>query len=416
MMTGGRLRCRLLTCHCCQSSTADQIDNAMILPERAETITPFYVMDILKTARKMEADGIDVIHLEVGEPDFETPRPVREAAIRIIEKGQLGYTPSLGLPVLREAIAARYASRYGVTVSASQVIVTSGSSPALQMIFALLVERGDEVIMTDPHYACYANLVEFFGGRPVFIKTREEENFRFTPHDIEKKITERSKVILINSPANPTGVVMSQEDLKAISRMGLTVVSDEIYHDLVYEGETHSMLEFDGNAFIIDGFSKRYAMTGWRLGYALVPEIYVRAVERMAQNFFISAPTISQWGGLAALKEGEAFLEKMRREYRKRRDFMLKGLAGLGLQVQSRPDGAFYVFVNMKDYTKDSLHFAYDLLEKAHVAVTPGIDFGEGGEGFIRLSYATSMENMAAALARIGAYLNRCRSERTPPA
>lgn len=382
-------------------------EKGLKITERAGLITPFYVMDVLEKAKQMETAGRDVIHLEVGEPDFETPACIRKAAIKAIEEGPLGYTPSLGLVELRQAIAGGYKHRYGVTVLPEQVIVTSGSSPALQMVFSCLLDEGDEVIMTDPHYACYSNFVRFLGGRPVLIETREEDNFRFSPEEIRRKMTVRSKVILINSPANPTGALMSREDMKAISALGLTIISDEIYHGLVYDGDEHSMLEFDKDAFIIDGFSKRYAMTGWRLGYAVVPERYVRTIQCLVQNFLIAAPTISQWGGLAALREAGSDVEMMRNEYRKRRDFLLKGLDRIGLKVSSRPAGAFYVLVNMKAYTSDSLQFAYDLLEKAGVAVTPGIDFGENGEGFIRLSYATSIDRIEAALTRIEDYLKK---------
>jgi aspartate/methionine/tyrosine aminotransferase len=199
---------------------------------------------------------------------------------------------------------------------------------------------------------------------------------------------------------------MSARDLESISSMGVTVVSDEIYHGLVYEGKEHSILEFSDEAFVIDGFSKRYAMTGWRLGYAIVPEKYVRPIQRLVQNFFIAPPTVSQWGGLAALGEAEGELKMMRGEYKKRRDFLLKGLKSIGLNVSSKPAGAFYILVDMKKYTDDSLSFAYELLENAKVAVTPGIDFGEGGEGFIRLSYATSIERLEEGLKRIEEYLN----------
>ena len=379
------------------------------IPERAESITPFYVMDILERAKVMETQGEDIVHLEVGEPDFPTPLCVKEAAIRSIEEGKTGYSPSLGLPELREAIARNYNSNYGINILAEQVVITSGSSPVLQVIFACLLEEGDEVIMTDPHYACYSNFVRFFGGRPVYVKTREEENFRFGPADIEKAVTSRTKAILINSPANPTGVVTDAEDLKAISKLGIKVVSDEIYHGLVYEGEAHSILEFTDDAFVVNGFSKRYAMTGWRLGYAIVPKGYVQPIKRMVQNFFISAPSMSQWGGIAALEKGESDLALMRDEYRERRDCLLKGLEGIGLKVLSKPAGAFYVLVNMRDYTNNSLSFAYDLLEKAKVAVTPGIDFGEGGEGFIRLSYATSTDRLEEGIKRMKGYLNNIR-------
>ncbi|MBE9505109.1 MAG: aminotransferase class I/II-fold pyridoxal phosphate-dependent enzyme, partial [Proteobacteria bacterium] len=248
--------------------------NKLKIPKRATEITPFYVMDILEKAKEMEAAGKDVIHLEVGEPDFQTPDCIKEKAIKTITEGKLGYTPSLGLIELRKAIAGRYKEKYGVNILPEQVVVTSGSSPALQMVFSCLLEEGDEVIMTDPHYACYSNFVKFLGGKPLLIKTEEDENFRLSPDEIKKNMTGKSKVILINSPANPTGVVMSAADMEAVSALGLTVISDEIYHGLVYDGNEHSILEFDKDAFVIDGFSKRYAMTGWRLGYAVVPQRY----------------------------------------------------------------------------------------------------------------------------------------------
>ena len=375
------------------------------MPERTESITPFLVMDILERAKDMEAEGADIVHLEVGEPDFDSPAFARDAAIKAIDEGRTRYAPSLGLPQLRKAIAGSYKSRYGIDLSPERVILTSGSSPALQMVFASLINPGDEVIMTDPHYACYANFVRFFGGVPVFVRTCEADNFRFSPGDIERKISEKTRAVLINSPANPTGAVIPPEDLDAISRLGVTVVSDEIYEGLVYDGADHSILEYTENAFVVNGFSKRYAMTGWRLGYVIVPEEYILPIRKLVQNFFISAPTLSQWAGLAAIEGPEDDLSAMRDEFKKRRDFLIDGLEGIGLKVGSRPGGAFYILVNVKRYTTDSLSFCYDLLEKAKVAATPGIDFGDGGEGFIRLSYATSIERMDEGLKRIDSYL-----------
>ena len=375
------------------------------MPERIESITPFLVMDILERAKEMETEGADIVHLEVGEPDFDSPVFVRDAAIKAIDEGRTRYAPSLGLPQLRKAIAESYKSRYGIDLSPERVILTSGSSPALQMVFASLLNPGDEVIMTDPHYACYANFVRFFGGVPVFVPTCETDNFRFSPSHIESKISEKTRAILINSPANPTGAVISPEDLNAISRLGVTIVSDEIYEGLVYDGEDHSILEYNENAFVVNGFSKRYAMTGWRLGYVILPDEYILPIRKLVQNFFISAPTLSQWAGLAAVEGPVDDLVAMRDEFRKRRDFLIDGLGKIGLNVGSRPEGAFYILVNVRKYTTDSLSFCNDLLEKALVAATPGIDFGDGGEGFIRLSYATSMERMEEGLKRIDRYL-----------
>lgn len=380
-------------------------DHRFVMPERTESITPFLVMDILERAKEMEAEGADIVHLEVGEPDFDSPDFVRDAAKKAIDDGRTRYAPSLGLPQLRKAIAGSYKSSYGIDLSPERVILTSGSSPALQMVFASLLNPGDEVIMTDPHYACYANFVRFFGGVPVFVPTCEADNFRFNPSDIERKISGKTRAILINSPANPTGAVISPEDLDAISRLGVTIVSDEIYEGLVYDGTDHSILEYGEDVFVVNGFSKRYAMTGWRLGYVIVPEEYIVPVRKLVQNFFISAPTLSQWAGLAAIDGPVDDLAAMRDEFKKRRDFLIDGLEKIGLKVGSKPGGAFYILVNVKRYRADSLSFCNDLLEKALVAATPGIDFGDGGEGFIRLSYATSMERMEEGLKRIDRYL-----------
>ncbi|MDT8318244.1 MAG: pyridoxal phosphate-dependent aminotransferase [bacterium] len=380
-------------------------DHRFVMPERTESITPFLVMDILERAKEMETEGVDIVHLEVGEPDFDSPVFVRDAAKKAIDDGRTRYAPSLGLPQLRAAIAETYKSRYGINISPERVILTSGSSPALQMVFASLLNPGDEVIMTDPHYACYANFVRFFGGVPIFVRTCEADNFRFSPSNIESKISEKTRAVLINSPENPTGAVMSSEDLDAISRLGVTIVSDEIYEGLVYDGADHSILEYSENAFVVNGFSKRYAMTGWRLGYLIVPEEFILPVRKLVQNFFISAPTLSQWAGLAAIEGPGDDLAAMRDEFKKRRDFLLGGLEKIGLKVGSRPEGAFYVLVNVEKYTTDSLSFCNDLLEKALVAATPGVDFGDGGEGFIRLSYATSMERLEEGLKRIDRYL-----------
>lgn len=269
------------------------MSDKVILPDRAAHITPFLVMDILEKAKLMEAEGTDIVHLEVGEPDFDAPLSVREAAKEVIDKGGTGYAPSLGLPQLREAISADYKKRYGVNVDPERVIITSGSSPALQMIFASLVNDGEEVIMSNPHYACYANFVHFFGGTACFVHTGEDEGFRINAGNISKRISEKTRAILINSPANPTGVVLGAGELESICKLNVPVISDEIYHGLTYDGDEHSLLEFRDDAFVVNGFSKRYAMTGWRLGYAIVPKDYVRPIQRLVQNFLFRRPPLA---------------------------------------------------------------------------------------------------------------------------
>jgi len=376
-----------------------------VIAKRTEEITPFLVMDVLERACTMESEGTDVIHLEVGEPDFDTPLCVKEAIARALTDGHTHYTHSLGDLALREAICAYYAETYGVTVHPDQIVVTSGTSPAMLLIFAALLEAGDEVILSDPHYACYPNFVKFVQGIPVTVPVYEEDGFQYRPEAIRQKLTDRTRAILINSPSNPTGNLLSESRLRAIAGFSPYIVSDEIYHGLVYEGQEHSILEFTDHAFVINGFSKLYAMTGLRLGYLIAPRPFVRPIQKMQQNFFISANSAIQVAGIAALQETAEDVARMKRIYNERRKYMVKRLKELGLGITVEPTGAFYVFANARHISNDSLKLAFDILETAHVGVTPGIDFGENGEGYLRFSYANSLENIAAGLDRLERYL-----------
>lgn len=383
----------------------------MELARRALEISPFLVMEVLEEAQRMQRAGEHVIHMEVGEPDFDTPVCAVEAAQEALRGGQTHYTHSMGLIELREAICADYRLRHGVEVQPSQIVVTPGTSPALFMTFAALLEPGDEVIVSNPYYACYPNFIRFVGGVPVFVDVREEEGYQLRPEEIARKITPRTKAILINTVANPTGTVLDGDRMAAIAELGPLVVSDEIYHGLVYEGRERSILEFTGNACALNGFSKQYAMTGWRLGYVIAPPSLARALQKIQQNFFISANAFVQWGALAALKEPSCLVEveRMRQTYADRRLYMLERLTGLGLRIPRPPTGAFYMLVNFRRYTLDSLAFAYDVLREAKVAAAPGIDFGSNAEGYLRFSYATSKENIAEGMDRLGRYLERLR-------
>ncbi len=375
---------------------------------RGERIPPFIVMEVLEKAIQMGREGHDVIHMEVGEPDFDTPRCVKEAAWRAMLEGETHYTHSLGLHELREAISAHYREKYAVEVDPERIIVTSGSSPAMLLLFAALLDPGDEVILSNPCYACYPNIVEFVDGVPVEVPVFEEEGFQYRPRDIERRLRERTRAVIINSPSNPTGNLLEpevMEEIAALSGRGLYVVSDEIYHGLVYERREHSILEFTDRAFVINGFSKLYAMTGWRLGYLIAPEEFVRPIQKMQQNLFISANAFVQRGGIAALTEAGEEVAAMVRTYDERRRFLLPRLRELGFGVAVEPHGAFYILANARAFTDDSYAFALELLERAHVAVTPGIDFGSGAEGFIRFSYANRLENLEEGVRRLGEYL-----------
>jgi len=380
-----------------------------MIPQRADMMAPFYVMEILEKAEKMERAGESVIHLEIGEPDFATPACIRDAGIRAIKEGKTGYTHSLGLRELREAISRFHHARYGVEVHQDQIIITGGSSPAMFLVFASLIETGDEVILSNPHYACYPHFIRFLGGIPKFVSISESEHFQMVPHEVKALISPRTKAIVINSPSNPTGHLLSDSNIEEIAALGPLIISDEIYHGLVYEGKERSILEFSSNAVVLNGFSKRYAMTGWRLGYAIVPPTLIGTLQKLHQNFFISANAFVQWAGIAALEKADSDVEEMRKTYNERRLLMVERLQDLGFAVASPPKGAFYVFVNARHYNGDSLDFAFQILENAKVGVTPGIDFGDRGEGYLRFSYANSAEKIEEGMNRLDGFLRSLR-------
>ena len=373
--------------------------------KRTEEMTSFIVMDVLERACELECEGKHIVHLEVGEPDFDTPECVKAAACKALDDGFTHYTHSLGMLELREAICEYYHRVYGVSVDPDQVVVTSGSSPAIFMTFAALLEPGDQVILSDPHYACYPNFVKFVGGEPVTVPVFEEDGFQYRPEAIEEKLSDRTRAIFINSPSNPTGNLLSKARMQAIAAMDPWIVSDEIYHGLVYEGKEHSILEFTDRAFVLNGFSKLFAMTGLRLGYLIAPREFIRPIQKVHQNFFISANAMIQKAGIAALKDSWDDVARMKRIYNERRIFMIRRLREIGLGITVEPTGAFYVFANARHISEDSYALAFDILEKACVGVTPGIDFGQYGEGYLRFSYANSMENIAEGMNRLEAYV-----------
>ncbi|MBF0412662.1 MAG: pyridoxal phosphate-dependent aminotransferase [Desulfamplus sp.] len=382
-----------------------------ILPaNRTKEITPFIVMEIMEKIRDMETNGVHVVHLEVGEPDFNAPECVRSAVSQAFECNETHYTHSLGDIRLRNAICQYYKETYGVNITPNRILVTSGTSPAMMLLFSALVNPGDEIIISNPHYACYPNFIKFAQGLPVRVDVQESEGFLYTPEAIAEKITPRTKGILINSPSNPTGNVMSKERMAEITALAdshdIVVISDEIYHGLVYSGKEHSILEITDHAFVFNGFSKLFAMTGLRLGYLIAPEYFIRPLQILQQNFFISSNSVIQIAGVAALKNAKKETEEMRMIYNQRRKYMIKRLRDMGFGITVEPTGAFYVFANAKHISMDSYALAVDILEKAHVGVTPGIDFGPNGEGYLRFSYANSMENIAEGMDRLEGYLD----------
>ncbi len=380
-----------------------------MISRKARDIPPFIVMDVLEKAQELERNGEHVIHLEVGEPDFDTPECINEACYRAICEGKTHYTHSLGLIELREAIAEDYCERYRVKVSPEQILVASGTSPAMLLLFSALLEPGDEVILSNPYYPCYPNIIRFVDGSPVFVNVLEEEGFQYLPGMIEEKMSPRVKGIMINSPSNPTGNVMPSGRMKEIAEFSPFIISDEIYHGLIYEGEAHTILEFTDRAFVINGFSKLYAMTGWRLGYIIAPKEFMRPMQKIQQNLFISASSFAQWGALVGLREAKEDVRKMTETYDRRRRFLIPKLRQMGFGITVEPTGAFYTLANAKRFSSDSYGLAFDILREVKVGVAPGIDFGSNAEGYLRFCYANSMENIEEGMTRLEKYLEKYR-------
>ena len=381
----------------------------MIQPSRKSLeIPPFLVMEVLEKAKAMEAQGIDIVHMEVGEPDFDSPPCVIDRARESMSRGETHYTHSLGRRDLREALARWHARRYRTQIDPDTIVVTMGSSPALLLTFLALCDPGDEVILSNPGYACYPQIVSFGGGAPVLVDVHEADGFQYRPEKIREKITPRTKAILVNSPSNPTGNMIDRARFAEICALGPLVVSDEIYHGLVYGEPAVSAREVSERTVVVNGFSKLFAMTGWRLGYAIVPPELARPMQKMQQNFFISAGDFAQVAAIAALEQCDAEVEAMRAEYNRRRIMLLGRCREIGLGVTIDPTGAFYVFCNVKKFCAscglDCYDLAFDILDRAHVAVTPGTDFGPGGEGYLRLSYANSYENLVEGMNRLEHY------------
>lgn len=372
-----------------------------------DKMTSFIVMEILAKAKEMEQQGMSIIHMEVGEPDFAIPEAAASAAMEALSNQKTHYTSALGTLDLRQEIANLYNREYGLHISPERVMVTCGSSPAILLLCLMLFDKDSEVILSNPGYACYKNFILAAGATPVNVVLNPETGFRYDIESIRCAVTPRTKAIFINSPMNPTGALLDEDFMRELTSLNIPIISDEIYHGLVYEGKAHSILEYTDNAFVLNGFSKRFAMTGLRLGYIIAPLEYMSRLDMLHQNFALCAPSISQEMGTCVLRSESAWQEAelMRNTYDQRRRFLTQRLREIGLPPVTEPQGAFYIMVDARKYTTDSYHFAYDILEKAHVGVTPGIDFGSAGEGFLRLSYANSLENLQEGMNRLETYL-----------
>jgi aspartate/methionine/tyrosine aminotransferase len=390
-----------------------QEDDAKI-SQRAKHILPFHVMDILAQAKALEAQGRDIIHLEVGEPDFSTPEPIIQAGIAALKDGKTHYTRAMGLPVLRQAIAGWYQMHYGVTLSPERIVVTPGASGALLLLMGAVLDRDKTVLLTDPGYPCNRHFARFVEGQATMVPVTADSDYQLTAKDIDKYWDDDTAMALLASPANPTGSVLSCDDLKALSaavkaKRGYFVV-DEIYHGLVYgHSNTTTALAIDDEAFVINSFSKFFGMTGWRLGWLVVPEAFIPVMDRLAQNLFIAPPTVSQYAALAAFDPDTlAILEERRVIFEQRRETLLRALTALGLDVKASPAGAFYIYADCQHFLNeaqpDSMSLSRYWLEEAGVAVTPGYDFGEtGADTHIRFAYTRDSSRLLEAVERIAA-------------
>ncbi len=377
-------------------------------------IEPFHVMAILARARELEAQGREVVHMEVGEPDFPTPEPIVEAGRRALEAGRTRYTPALGLPALREAIAGWYRARFSVEVDPARVVVTPGASGALQLVLAAMVDPGEKVLMPDPGYPCNRHMVRLFEGEAVSLGVKASQGFALANDQVIRNWDARTRALMVATPANPTGRVLSLEQLRflheAVRAPGGHLIVDEIYQGLVYDTpEVTALALGEAHLFVVNSFSKFFGMTGWRLGWIVAPRAWVPALDRLAQNLFLAAPTLSQHAALAAFSEETlAILEERRQIFRQRRDHLFEALTGLGFRIGERPEGAFYLYADVSAFTGDSFDFCRRLLEEAGVAVTPGRDFGRyRAERFVRFAYTTGMEELEKGVERIAAFLER---------
>ena len=383
----------------------------MKIADRMASIQPFHVMALLARARELEAAGRSIIHMEIGEPDFITPRPVIDAGLAALQQGKTHYTPATGLPALRERIATFYNDRYGVAVEAERIVITPGASAALQLVMAALVNPGDHVLMADPGYPCNRNFVYLVNGEPVGIPVDAASGYQPTVQQVNELWTEKVAALLVASPSNPTGTLLSAATLQGYystaTEKGGSLVVDEIYHGLTYGPPAQTALAISDELFVINSFSKYFGMTGWRLGWLVAPRDVVPEIDKLAQNLFLAAPTLAQHAALKAFDEQNiAILESRRDEFRLRRDYLLPALREIGFDIPVTPEGAFYLYANCSRFADDSFELAGRLLEEAGVAITPGIDFGTNRpEQHVRFAYTTSLEHQQEGVRRLAEYL-----------
>ncbi|MDH5484712.1 MAG: pyridoxal phosphate-dependent aminotransferase [Gammaproteobacteria bacterium] len=384
------------------------------LAQRMDDIQPFHVMDILARARQLEAEGRSIVHLEIGEPDFATAETIIQAGQLALQNRHTHYTPTLGLPALRQAIADDYQRRFSIQVPASRIVITPGASGALHLALAVLVNPGEEVLMADPGYPCNRHFVRLLEGQSRNIAVTEATDYQLTAALLDHNWSDNSVAAMLASPSNPTGTLVTGPQMQAmievVDARGGRLLVDEIYQGLSYGVDEFSCLQLTDQAFVINSFSKYYGMTGWRLGWLVVPEAYVDAVDRLAQNIFLAAPTLSQHAALAAFSDDtRLILDQRRDEFRRRRDYLLPELKAMGFEIPVTPQGAFYIYANSSRFSQDSHVFVNQLLEQAGVAVTPGIDFGAfNAQQYVRFAYTRPIEVLEEGVKRIREFIKNC--------
>ncbi len=382
----------------------------MLSPMRTiDRIEPFRVMQLLERAKVLEAQGRKIIHMEIGEPDFPTPPAVIKAARRHLKEGDNFYTPSTGNPQLQQALSTWYKQEYGVDVAAERILITPGTSGAFSLIYAALIDAGESVLLSDPGYPCQRNFIRLAGGEPINIPVGSETRYHLSAQLIDRHWQPHSRAAVLINPSNPTGTLIDDQAMAALAKTCRAhdgyLISDEIYHGLSYGKRARCALEFDDKAIIVNGFSKRWAMTGWRIGWIIVPETLIEACRRVMQNIFIAAPTLSQHAAITALHADDA-VEHMRAAYDERRRYLLKKLPELGFDIVVEPQGAFYIYANVARITSYSRAFCHDLLEQAGVAITPGEDFGLfQADQHVRFSYATGLDDIQLGIERMRHFL-----------
>lgn len=381
------------------------------IARRMADIQPFHVMDLLARARALEAGGADIVHMEIGEPDFVTADPIVTAGQRALAQGHTHYTPACGLPELRAALSGHYQRQHGIAVPPHRIVITPGASGALQLVLSVLINPGDQVLMADPGYPCNRHFVRLVEGEAVGIPVTAATDYQLTAELVAQNWTSCSVAVLLASPSNPTGTLIDAKELAAIhdivrQRNGVLIV-DEIYHGLVYDAKASSALNCGDDIFVINSFSKYYGMTGWRLGWLVAPEAYLRSIDKLAQNIFLAASTPAQHAALAAFEPATlAILDQRRNEFQARRDYLLPALRELGFIISGTPQGAFYLYADCSRFTDDSYRFVYEVLESVGVAITPGIDFGfNKPERHVRFAYTTSLERLREGVRRLGKHL-----------